>query len=91
MIRMARLGTYSGLGLAISSFLGLMARHIPAFALGNIIILTLLVMTIGFSLIAGNVIDHHVGWEPDTTIAVSIGILVVFLSGGIIGWLILAA
>ena len=90
MIRMARLGTYTGLGLAISSFLGLMARAIPALGLGAIIVLTLLVILICFALIAGNVVDHHVGWEADTTLATAIGGLVVFITGVLIGWLVLA-
>lgn len=86
MIRMARLANYVALGLAISSFLGLMAKHLSPFGIGTMIVCLLLLSALGTCLLMGQVLDHHFGWEPDTTLAIAIGALILFILGGGIGW-----
>lgn len=89
MIRMARLASYTGLGLAISSFLGLMVRHIPPLGAGLWVGLLLLLGGLASSLLAGDLIDHHFGWTPDTAIAMSAGSLGLFVIGCLVGMLLL--
>lgn len=86
MIRMARLANYSALGLAISSFLGLMAKHLMPFGIGSMIVCLLLFASLAVCLLMGNVLDHYFGWEPETSLAIAIGALITFTLGGLIGW-----
>jgi hypothetical protein len=88
MIKMARFSTIAALSLAISSFLGLMARHIPPFSICLMVIFVLLSALFIGALVAGNVIDHSFGWEADTFLALSVAFLAMFIIGGIIGWLV---
>lgn len=88
MIKMARFSTIAALSLAISSFLGLMARHIPPFFICLVIIFVLLSALFIGALVAGNVLDHSFGWEADTFLSLSLALLAVFVIGGIIGWLV---
>lgn len=89
MFKMARLTTFIGLGLAISSFIGLMARHLPPLSVGMwILTLILLVLTL-MSYFAGPLLDHHFGWEQDTTLGIAIAVFLTFILGGLIGWLVL--
>ncbi len=90
MIRMARFSNYVGLGLAISSLLGLMARHLAPLGIGVWVALLLLLTGLAVSLIAGNLLDQYFGWVQDTSLALSIGLLFIFIVGSAIGWLILA-
>lgn len=86
MIRMARFSTLIGLGLAISSFIGLVARFLPPFGIGFLVICLLVLVALGGCLLMGHVLDDYFGWQADTSLALSIGALVVFLVGGLIGW-----
>ena len=90
MIRMARFSNYVGLGLAISSLLGLMARHLAPLGIGVWVTLLLLLAGLGVALISGNLLDQHFGWVQDTSLALAIGLLFIFIIGSAIGWLILA-
>lgn len=89
MIRMARFTNYVWLGLAISSLLGLMARHIAPLGIGVWVTLLILLFGLGTALIAGNLLDHHFGWVQDTSLALAIGLLGIFVIGSAIGWLLL--
>ena len=86
MIRMARLANYSALGLAISSFIGLMAKHLAPFGVGTMVVCLLLFAGLAICLLMGNVLDNYFGWEPDTALAIAIGTLILFMLGGLIGW-----
>lgn len=86
MIRMARLANYTALGLAISSFLGLMAKHLIPFGIGFMVFCLLLFALLAVCLLMGNVIDSYFGWEPETALAIAIATLITFALGGIIGW-----
>ena len=90
MIRAARFASITGVGLAASSFLGLAARYVPYLGQGLWIVFFLLIVSVTMSIIVGNVLDNHFGWEQDTCLAISIGILAGFIVGGTIGWIILA-
>lgn len=90
MIRAARFASISGVGLAASSFLGLAARYVPYLGQGLWIVFFLLVVSVALNVVAGNVLDSHFGLAQDTCLAISIGLLVGFVIGGTIGWIILA-
>jgi hypothetical protein len=89
MIRMARFTNYAWLGLAISSLLGLMARHIAPLGIGVWVIVLILLFGLGTAVIAGNLLDHYFGWVPDTSLGLAIGLLGIFIIGSAIGWLLL--
>ena len=86
MIRMARLATYVAMGLAISSFLGLVARFLLPLGIGFLVVCLLLLIGLGVCMVMGHVLDDYFGWQPDTTLALTIGAFVVFFVGGLIGW-----
>ncbi|BAS56050.1 hypothetical protein NIES2135_46510 [Leptolyngbya boryana NIES-2135] len=87
MFKMARFATLLGLGLAISSFIGLMARHLPPLTVGLwVVLLILLVLTL-MSYFAGPLLDQHFGWGEDTSLGLAIALFLVFMIGGLIGWL----
>lgn len=88
MFKMARFATLVGLGLAISSFLGLMARHLPPLTLGIWIVLLILFVLTLMAYFAGPLLDQHFGWESDTSLGLSIALFLIFILGGLIGWLI---
>ena len=85
---MARFSTHIGLGLAISSFLGLMARSLPFLMTGLWTVFLLLIVLTVMSYFAGPLLDHHFGWVADTTFGLSIALLLMFLLGALIGWLV---
>jgi hypothetical protein len=87
MFKMARFATLLGLGLAISSFIGLMARHLPPLTVGLwVVLLILLVLTL-MSYFAGPLLDQHFGWGEDTSLGLAISLFLTFTIGGLIGWL----
>lgn len=86
MFKMARFFTFIGLGLAISSFLGLMAKHLAPIGIGLWIILLLLILLMLMSYFAGPLLDRHFGWHDDTTFGLSIALFLIFIVGGLIGW-----
>ena len=87
MFKMARFATLLGLGLAISSFIGLMARHLPPLAIGLwvLLLLALVLMLMGY--FAGPLLDDHFGWNADTSFGIAIALFLVLIIGGLIGWL----
>jgi hypothetical protein len=88
MFKMARFATHLGLGLAISSFLGLMAKSLPFLTVGLwVVFLLLLVLTV-MAYFAGPLLDHHFGWVTDTTFGLAIALLLTFILGALIGWLV---
>lgn len=88
MFKMARFATYIGLGLAISSFIGLMARHLPPLTVGVWVILFILLVLALMSYFAGPLLDQHFGWEEDTSLGLAIALFLTFIIGGLIGWLV---
>jgi hypothetical protein len=88
MIRMARFCTIAALGLAISSFLGLMAKHVPPFSIGLMVVFVVIVSMFIGAMVAGNVVDHNFGWEQDTALSLTLALLATFVIGGLIGWLV---
>jgi hypothetical protein len=87
MFKMARFATLLGLGLAISSFIGLMARHLPPLTIGLwVVLLILLVLTL-MSYFAGPLLDQHFDWGEDTSLGLAISLFLTFTIGGLIGWL----
>ncbi|MBW4421558.1 MAG: hypothetical protein KME13_20425 [Myxacorys californica WJT36-NPBG1] len=88
MFKMARLLTFGGLGLAISSFLGLMARQLPPLSAGMWTIFLILAAIVFVAYFAGPLLDAYFGWQEDTTLGIAIGIAGTYILGGAIGWLI---
>jgi hypothetical protein len=88
MFKMARFFTLTGLGLAISSFVGLMAKHLPVLAIGLWVLFLLMILLTSMSWFAGPLLDHHFGWTQDTSFGLSIALLLIFIIGSLIGWLI---
>ncbi|NJR61893.1 MAG: hypothetical protein HC769_25525 [Cyanobacteria bacterium CRU_2_1] len=89
MIRMARIASLIWLILAISSLLGLMARHLPPIGIGMIILFVILLFALLFAFLAGNVLDKYLNWEQDTFLALCLLALIGYPVGGLIGWLVL--
>lgn len=87
MFKMARFATLIGLGLAISSFIGLMARHLPPLTIGLWVVLILLIVLTLMSYFAGPLLDQYFGWDEDTSLGLAIALFLVFIIGGLIGWL----
>lgn len=88
MFKMARFATLIGLGLAISSFIGLMARHLPPLTVGLWVLLLLVFVLVLMSYFAGPLLDRHFGWNEDTTLGMAIALFLTLIIGGIIGWLV---
>ncbi|MBW4418331.1 MAG: hypothetical protein KME13_03785 [Myxacorys californica WJT36-NPBG1] len=88
MFKMARLLTFGGLSLAISSFLGLMARNLPPLSIGLWTVFLLLAALVFVAYFAGPLLDRYFGWEEDTTLGIAIGIAGTYILGGAVGWLI---
>ncbi|MBE9011028.1 hypothetical protein IQ250_12505 [Pseudanabaenaceae cyanobacterium LEGE 13415] len=88
MFKMARFATLIGLGLAISSFIGLMARHFPPLSIGLWILTLILLVLMLMSYFAGPLLDHHFGWNEDTSFGIAIALFLIFTIGGLIGWLV---
>lgn len=87
MFKLARFFTLIGLGLASSSFLGLLARHLPPIGIGYWILLLLAIVLVLMGYFAGPLLDNHFSWEQDTSLGISIAILLLLVVGGLIGWL----
>ncbi|GAP99133.1 hypothetical protein [Leptolyngbya sp. NIES-2104] len=87
MFKLARLATLIGLGLAISSFIGLMARHLPPLTIGLWVLLLLVFVLTLMAYFAGPLLDQHFGWTEDTTLGMSIALFLTLMIGGLIGWL----
>lgn len=88
MFKVARFATLLGLGLATSSFLGLVARHVPPVGVGLWVVLLLMLLGLLMAYFAGPLLDNHFGWGDDTSLGLAIALFLVFLVGGFIGWLI---
>lgn len=87
MFKMARFATLIGLGLAISSLIGLMAKHLPLLTSGIWVFFLLVILLTLMSYFAGPLLDHHFGWSDDTSLGLSIALFIIFVVGTLIGWL----
>lgn len=87
MFKMARFATLIGLGLAISSLIGLMAKHLPPLTSGLWVFFLLVIVLLLMSYFAGPLLDRHFGWSEDTSLGLSISLFVIFIVGTLIGWL----
>lgn len=87
MFKMARFGTLVGLGLAISSLIGLMAKQIPVLTSGVWVFFLLVILLTLMSYFAGPLLDRHFGWSDDTSLGLSIALFIIFITGTLIGWL----
>lgn len=88
MTKMARLISYGGFSLAISSFMGQMASAIPFFQAVVSILFFLLLAALIAVIFAGDAFDAWFGFTMRWSFAVTIAFFLLCLIGGFLGWIV---
>lgn len=90
-MKLARLTSYGLFSLAISSFMGQMASAIPFFQ--SLIWILFFIMLIGLIAVifAGDAFDAWFGFTMRWSFGVVLGLFVLCLVGGLLGWIVIAA
>lgn len=89
MTKLARLISYGGFSLAISSFLGQMASVLPFFSSIAGILFFLLIAALIAVTIAGDAFDAWFGFTMRWSFGVILGIFTLAIVGGLLGWIVL--
>lgn len=90
-MKLARLMSYGLFSLAISSFMGQMASTIPFFQ--SLIWILFFIMLTGLIAVifAGDAFDAWFGFTMRWSFGVVLGLFVLCLVGGLLGWIVIAA
>jgi hypothetical protein len=90
-MKLARLVSYGLLGLATSSFLGQVASVVPFFQ--SLVWILFFIMLTGLIAVifAGDAFDAWFGFEMRWSFAIVLGLFLLCIVGGLLGWIVLAA